>query len=96
MRRTADVTRPGPDATGLDSNIKCYGVQANAVKNPWLLVPGTGATGPEAYELGYVKLLTNLKYQPCVVSPPRFMLDDLQVEAEYVCVLGLESNDPSR
>ena len=36
----------------LYSNIDCQGIAPNAVSKPWLLVPGTGATGPEAFQQG--------------------------------------------
>ena len=36
----------------LYSNLDCQGIDPSAVTKPFLLVPGTGATGPEAYQQG--------------------------------------------
>ncbi|KAE8226926.1 hypothetical protein CF319_g546 [Tilletia indica] len=82
---TSDPAFVTPQAT-LDANIKCPGTKGGyaAVSNPILLVPGTGNTGSESFDSTYVILTRNLGYQPCYISPPPFMLNDSQINAEYV------------
>lgn len=59
-----------------------------AVKNPFLLVPGTGTNGTQTWEHGYRKLLGHddggLGYDVCYVSPPPYMLDDIQNTTQYI------------
>ncbi|KAK0534886.1 hypothetical protein OC834_001733 [Tilletia horrida] len=82
---TSDPALVTPQAT-LDANIQCPGLSGGyaAAKNPILLVPGTGNTGSESFDSNYVILTRNLGYQPCYISPPPFMLNDSQINAEYV------------
>ncbi|KII91480.1 hypothetical protein PLICRDRAFT_509233 [Plicaturopsis crispa FD-325 SS-3] len=70
-----------PEAT-LHDNIFCANGLDN-ITNPFLLVPGTGAGG-DSYTNGYQKLVAGLGYDACYVSPPRFMLDDAQDNAQYI------------
>lgn len=71
----------------LDANIQCPqqpGGSYSGVKNPLLLVPGTGTTGPVSWDHTWVPLSSQLGYQPCYVSPPPNMLGDFQDATEYV------------
>nr|AKE36869.1 CalB-type lipase [synthetic construct] len=78
---TSDVAYDVPEKDLYD-NIFCANGVDN-ISNPILLVPGIGAGG-DTYTNGYQKLLTNLGYDVCYVSPPRYMLDDEQDNAQYV------------
>ncbi|PWN46955.1 alpha/beta-hydrolase [Violaceomyces palustris] len=87
----AAPTGPDPALTTsqatLDANIACP-LEPNAsysnVKNPILLVPGTGSTGPVSWDHTWVPLSSQLGYQPCYISPPPYMLGDAQINAEYI------------
>lgn len=72
-----------PVAT-LAAGLSCDSASPNAVKNPILLVPGTGTTGPQSFDANWIPLSKSLGFTPCWVSPPPFMLDDAQNNAEYV------------
>jgi len=69
-------------------NIVCEnsgGVQA--VKKPFLLVPGTGTTGAQSFRGGYVTLLgpsPGLGFDVCFLAEPRQMLGDAQDTAERI------------
>ncbi|CBQ70828.1 probable Lipase B precursor [Sporisorium reilianum SRZ2] len=68
----------------LDSVLACQNGSPSSQKNPILLVPGTGTTGPQSFDSNWIPLSTQLGYSPCWVSPPPFMLNDTQVNAEYI------------
>jgi len=69
-------------------NIVCQnsgGVQA--VKKPFLLVPGTGTTGAQSFQGGYVTLLgppPGLGFDVCFLAEPQQMLGDAQDTAERI------------
>ncbi|KAK4702121.1 hypothetical protein P7C70_g4104, partial [Phenoliferia sp. Uapishka_3] len=75
----------------LTAAISCVGGLSN-VKNPYLLVPGTGGNDEEDWDTTYLLLLGKntsvpgggLGYDVCYVSPPPYMLADIQVNAEYI------------
>jgi len=57
------------------------------VKKPYLLVPGTGTTGAQSFEGGYVELLgpsPGLGFDVCFLAEPNAMLNDAQETAERI------------
>lgn len=72
------------DTTELLAGLTCAGGSSKTVKNPILLVPGTGTTGVQAFDSNWIPLSQTLGYTPCYVSPPPSMLGDVQMNAEYV------------
>lgn len=72
----------------LYSNIDCVGGVEN-VKGPVaLLVPGTGNTAKDSWDPAYLFLLgkvgSGLGFDVCYISPPPSMMDDIQLNAQYV------------
>ncbi|GME23111.1 Lipase B [Neofusicoccum parvum] len=54
-------------------------------KPPVILVPGTGAKGGENFGSNFIPLFTGVDYaDPVWLNIPGFLLDDAQVNAEYV------------
>jgi len=54
-------------------------------KPPVILVPGTGSTGYLTFAGNFLETLSNVNYaDPVWLQIPHFMLDDAQVNAEYV------------
>lgn len=54
-------------------------------KPPVVLVPGTGAKGGENFGSNFIPLLTDVDYaDPVWLNIPGFLLDDAQVNSEYV------------
>jgi hypothetical protein len=48
-------------------------------------VPGTGSTGYESFDGNFIPLLTGVSYaDPVWLNIPNQLLDDIQVNAEYV------------
>lgn len=72
-----------PTAT-LAAGLTCSSGSPSSVNKPILLVPGTGTTGPQSFDSNWIPLSQSLGYTPCWISPPPFMLDDAQNNAEYV------------
>lgn len=68
----------------LDAGLTCQSGSPSSQKNPILLVPGTGNTGPQSFDSNWIPLSAQLGYSPCWVSPPPFMLNDSQINAEYI------------
>lgn len=68
----------------LASQLSCQGASPYSVKNPILLVPGTGTTGPQSFDSNWIPLSSSLGFTPCYISPPPDMLGDAQVNAEYI------------
>lgn len=68
----------------LDAGLTCQGASPSSVSKPILLVPGTGTTGPQSFDSNWIPLSTQLGYTPCWISPPPFMLNDTQVNTEYM------------
>ncbi|CDR88135.1 probable Lipase B precursor [Sporisorium scitamineum] len=68
----------------LSSVLTCQSGSPSSQTNPILLVPGTGTTGPQSFDSNWIPLSTSLGYSPCWISPPPFMLNDTQVNAEYI------------
>ncbi|KAL8292612.1 hypothetical protein RQP46_001224 [Phenoliferia psychrophenolica] len=95
--------------TQLASVLSCFGGLEN-VSNPYLLVPGTGGNNEEDWDTTYKLLLGKnttvpgggLGYDVCYVSPPPYMLADIQQNAEYIAyaintiaVLSKKNGGPS-
>lgn len=70
--------------TDLLAGLTCTSGTPKTVKNPILLVPGTGTTGVQSFDSNWIPLSQSLGYTPCYVSPPPSMLGDVQINAEYV------------
>ncbi|EST06015.1 hypothetical protein PSEUBRA_003868 [Kalmanozyma brasiliensis GHG001] len=68
----------------LDAGLFCQNGSPSAQNKPILLVPGTGVDGRQNFDSNWIPLSTMLGYSPCWVSPPPFMLNDSQINAEYV------------
>lgn len=68
----------------LDAGLTCKNGSPSSQTKPILLVPGTGVTGEQNYDSNWIPLSSALGYSPCWVSPPPFMLNDSQVNAEYI------------
>ncbi|TKY89375.1 hypothetical protein EX895_001906 [Sporisorium graminicola] len=68
----------------LASVLSCQTGSPSSQTNPILLVPGTGTTGPQSFDSNWIPLSASLGYSPCWISPPPFMLNDTQVNAEYI------------
>ncbi|KAJ9480092.1 hypothetical protein PHBOTO_003881 [Pseudozyma hubeiensis] len=64
--------------------LQCQKGSPSSQTNPILLVPGTGVTGPQSFDSNWIPLSAQLGYSPCWISPPPFMLNDSQVNAEYI------------
>lgn len=67
-------------------------------KMPVILSPGTGVTGTQTFSGNFMKLLANSStVEPVVLDIPDNLLDDIQVNSEYVAyamnyVSGISSN----
>ncbi|KAJ1019397.1 hypothetical protein NDA16_004514 [Ustilago loliicola] len=68
----------------LDVGLTCKNGSPSSQTKPILLVPGTGTTGEQSFDSNWIPLSSNLGYSPCWVSSPPFMLNDSQVNAEYI------------
>ena len=70
----------------LDAGLECPTADKNNLQGlkPLLLVPGTGNTGYESWGHTWGVLSQQLGYTPCWVSPPPYMLNDSQANAEFV------------
>jgi Lipase (class 2) len=53
-------------------------------KDPVLLVPGTGLTGPDTYSWNYAITLPAAGYAYCIVTLPSFALGEIPTATEYV------------
>ncbi|SPO32409.1 probable Lipase B precursor [Ustilago trichophora] len=67
----------------LDAGLTCANGSPSSQAKPILLVPGTGTTG-DSFDSSWIPLSSMLGYNPCWVSPPPFMLNDSQINAEYI------------
>lgn len=72
-----------PQST-LAAGLQCQTGSPSSQTKPILLVPGTGVNGTESFDSNWIPLSTQLGYSPCWISPPPFMLNDSQVNAEYI------------
>lgn len=70
--------------TQLASVLTCQTGTPSSQTNPILLVPGTGTTGPQSFDSNWIPLSASLGYTPCWISPPPYMLNDTQLNAEYI------------
>ncbi|SAM78769.1 probable Lipase B precursor [Ustilago bromivora] len=68
----------------LDAGLTCQNGSPSSQSKPILLVPGTGATGKQSFDSNWIPLSAHLGYNPCWISPPPFMLNDSQINAEYI------------
>src|SRR5262245_4760685 len=53
-------------------------------KDPVLLVPGTGLTGPDTYSWNYAITLPQAGYAYCIVTLPQATVGDIPTATEYV------------
>lgn len=79
----ADPAFTLPDST-LAAGLICQTGSPSSQTKPILLVPGTGTTGPQSFDSNWIPLSSQLGFSPCWVSPPPYMLNDSQVNAEYI------------
>ncbi|GAC96817.1 hypothetical protein PHSY_004401 [Pseudozyma hubeiensis SY62] len=68
----------------LDRGLECQTGSPSRQTRPILLVPGTGVTGQQSFASNWIPLSTLLGYSPCWISPPPFMLNDSQINSEYI------------
>ncbi|CAD6908097.1 unnamed protein product [Tilletia laevis] len=70
----------------LDSKLYCPGRVDGSykeVKNPLLLVPGTGTTGAESWDSSLAKLAPSIGFDPCYISPEPYLFNDTTKSVEY-------------
>ncbi|KAK0542510.1 hypothetical protein OC844_007776 [Tilletia horrida] len=85
---TALPSGADPDFTisqaDLDGALTCPGrASYMGVKNPLLLVPGTGTTGAESWDNSFAKVAPSLGFEPCYISPAPYLLNDTTLSAQY-------------
>lgn len=84
----APVDRPGPalsvPAAGLAQSLSCTGDLAGAGRAPVLLVPGGLVTPWEHYGWNYLRAFDALGWPYCMVTTPKYGMEDMQLSAEYV------------
>lgn len=68
----------------LAAALSCPQSLHHAKRNPVLLVPGTGLTGPESWGWNYAQSLPAAGFPVCVVTLPDFTLGDATVASQYV------------
>jgi hypothetical protein len=64
--------------------LQCPQSLRHAKRNPVLLVPGTGLTGPESWGWNYAQSLPAAGWPVCVVTLPDFTLGDATIASQYV------------
>ncbi|KAE8203200.1 hypothetical protein A4X06_0g2045 [Tilletia controversa] len=70
----------------LDSKIYCPGradESYKGIKNPLLLVPGTGTTGAETWDSSLAKLAPSIGFDPCYISPKPYLFNGTTKSVEY-------------
>ena len=80
---SSDPAFSTPKAT-LDAGLECQTGSPSSQTKPILLVPGTGANGTQTFDSSWIPLSAKLGFSPCWISPPPFMLNDSQVNVEYI------------
>ena len=79
---------PGPPLTepagALNRALNCSGDLYRSGRSPVLLVPGTGASGAENWEVGYQPALLRRGHAVCTVDLPNYGFGDVQRSVEYV------------
>ncbi|CAD6886560.1 unnamed protein product [Tilletia caries] len=70
----------------LDSKLYCprrTDGSYKGIKNPLLLVPGTGTTGAESWDPSLAKLAPSIGFDPCYISPEPYLLNDTTKSVDY-------------
>ena len=79
---------PGPKLTvpaaTLAGALTCPKPLRHPKKDPVLLLPATGATGPETWSWNYAITLPRAGYAVCIVTLPDYALGDIPTASQYV------------